>query len=102
MMELLPGGNILSPTPFSPAPDIRERDGELTHWDVLPEDVVVRRMVDCLRGVRHLHSNLVVHGDVKPSNLLLTPSGGIKVADMVRADCLLSCRPYRVGLRFRA
>jgi len=33
-------------------------------------------------GLQHLHEQGVVHRDVKPSNLMLTPSGRVKVLDL--------------------
>ena len=38
-------------------------------------------LLGTLRGVAFCHANWVLHRDLKPGNLLLTSSGGIKVAD---------------------
>lgn len=38
-------------------------------------------MEDVCRGVEHLHVREILHRDIKPGNLLLTPSGGVKVSD---------------------
>ncbi|NLS95114.1 MAG: serine/threonine protein kinase [Planctomycetaceae bacterium] len=35
----------------------------------------------CLEALDRLHSRGVVHGDVKPSNIMLTPEGDVKVVD---------------------
>ncbi|GAV75845.1 Pkinase domain-containing protein [Cephalotus follicularis] len=49
---------------------------------VLPEDVIstmVARRV--LEGLRYLHGMQIVHGDIKPSNLLINAEGDVKIAD---------------------
>lgn len=38
-------------------------------------------LVDCLEALRFLHANGVIHGDVKPSNLLTDAGGRVKLGD---------------------
>jgi serine/threonine-protein kinase len=41
----------------------------------------VRIMEDACRGVEHLHVRGILHRDIKPGNLLVAPSGAVKVSD---------------------
>ena len=47
----------------------------------LAPDIVRTVLICCLSGLRSIHSNGVLHGDVKPSNLLYTTRGLIKLGD---------------------
>jgi cell division cycle 2-like protein len=38
-------------------------------------------MLQLLRGVEHLHENWIIHRDLKTSNLLLSDTGVLKIAD---------------------
>ena len=39
----------------------------------------LRLFLDACSAVRYAHRNLVVHGDLKPSNILVTPEGVVKI-----------------------
>src|SRR5688572_11418185 len=41
----------------------------------------VRLFLDVLAAVAHAHSHLVVHRDIKPTNILVTPQGVVKLLD---------------------
>ena len=48
-----------------------------------PMDLDQLRMVlaNCLTGLHFLHTNGVIHGDIKPSNILVAPPNRIKLGD---------------------
>ncbi|XP_057899762.1 uncharacterized protein LOC131095718 [Melospiza georgiana] len=47
----------------------------------LSEDQMAAICRECLQGLYFLHSNHVIHGDVKSSNILLRSDGSVKLAD---------------------
>jgi len=66
---------------------------------------VARLVADAADALAHAHAHGVIHRDVKPSNLLLTPEGRVKVVDfgiardetagtMTRSDQVLGSLPY--------
>jgi len=48
----------------------------------LSEDSAKQIFRDALLGVEYLHYQKIIHGDLKPANLLITESGNVKVADL--------------------
>ncbi|GAX77682.1 hypothetical protein CEUSTIGMA_g5125.t1 [Chlamydomonas eustigma] len=68
IMEYVEGGCVLQGSrPTSKVP--------------LLEPVAKEYFRDILKGVEYLHFNKIVHGDLKPDNLLLTMSAKVKVSD---------------------
>ncbi|KAG0465727.1 hypothetical protein HPP92_019891 [Vanilla planifolia] len=45
------------------------------------EDTSRRRLRDIISGLIYLHAHGVVHGDIKPENLLVTKNGVVKIGD---------------------
>mmetsp|Transcript_19792 Transcript_19792/g.36474 ORF Transcript_19792/g.36474 Transcript_19792/m.36474 type:complete len:1210 (+) Transcript_19792:2977-6606(+) len=64
--EYCTGGNLL---------ELIEQDKSL------PEEVVLDFGADLVRGLIYLHSNGVIFGDLKPSNVLLNEFGSLKLSD---------------------
>eukprot|EP00759_Apiculatamorpha_spiralis_P034156 PhF_6_TR35353/c1_g1_i1/m.51309 len=47
----------------------------------MPPDLLRRFLRDILNAVKYLHSKDIIHGDIKPHNVLLDSSGACKLAD---------------------
>lgn len=65
-MEFVPGGSISS---------------IINRFGPLPEMVFCKYTKQILQGVAYLHENCVVHRDIKGNNLMLMPTGVIKLID---------------------
>ncbi|KAJ8754404.1 hypothetical protein K2173_002855 [Erythroxylum novogranatense] len=48
---------------------------------VMPENVISAVAHGVLLGLQYLHRMQIVHGDIKPSNLLINARGDVKIAD---------------------
>uniref|UniRef100_G3WTL0 Mitogen-activated protein kinase kinase kinase 19 n=2 Tax=Sarcophilus harrisii TaxID=9305 RepID=G3WTL0_SARHA len=65
-MEFVPGGSISS---------------IISRFGPLPEMVISKYTKQILQGVAYLHENCVVHRDIKGNNVMLMPTGIIKLID---------------------
>ncbi|NXT10697.1 M3K19 kinase, partial [Prunella fulvescens] len=65
-MEFVPGGSISS---------------ILNRFGPLPEVVLCKYTKQILQGVAYLHDNCVVHRDIKGNNVMLMPTGVVKLID---------------------
>ncbi|XP_022140398.1 serine/threonine-protein kinase GRIK1 [Momordica charantia] len=47
----------------------------------LDEDIARKYLRDIVSGLMYLHAHNIVHGDIKPDNLLITHDGTVKIGD---------------------
>ncbi len=78
IMEYVPGTNLKT--------IIREK-GTLNHTDAL------ELMIQAAAGIGYAHRAGLVHCDIKPHNMLVTPDGRLKVTDFGIARAVASIRP---------
>ncbi|XP_061861135.1 mitogen-activated protein kinase kinase kinase 19 [Colius striatus] len=77
-MEFVPGGSISS---------------VINRFGPLPETVLCNYTKQILQGVAYLHANCVVHRDIKGNNVLLMPTGVVKLIDFGCARRLARASP---------
>ncbi|HEX7286536.1 MAG TPA: serine/threonine-protein kinase, partial [Candidatus Angelobacter sp.] len=53
----------------------------LTQQRILPAEEVVQLSRQICRGLDYAHTHGIVHRDVKPANIMITPSGTVKIMD---------------------
>lgn len=64
----------------------------ITHWmkGSAPDAEAMQIITGCCEAVSYAHSRGIVHGDLKPSNVLVTPTRGIKLVDFGSAAAELT------------
>jgi len=50
-------------------------------FDCLPEEVAGDYFRQAVLGLEYLHFHKVVHGDIKPENMLVSSNGELKISD---------------------
>ncbi len=63
----------------------------------LQPGIAISIMQDCLSAISSLHRNGIIHGDLKPANIMLKRTGSAKIIDMGSAcesDDLRGLRPF--------
>jgi DNA-binding NtrC family response regulator/serine/threonine protein kinase len=70
------------------------RDALWRRGSPVPWDVALHVAVEGLRGLMHLRARGVVHGALKPGNLLIDQAGRVKVAHFGLAEGLFAAHPF--------
>ena len=84
--------------PFIEGETMRQR---LARDGAFPVSDAVRIALDLARALAHVHSHAVVHRDVKPENVLLSPNGAILLDfGHARAPSLMSASESRDAKRY--
>lgn len=73
----------------------------ITQWmkGTAPDSEAMQIITGCCEAVSYAHSHGIVHGDLKPSNVLITPDMGIKLVDFGSAAAESSGAAIAVSAR---
>jgi serine/threonine-protein kinase len=66
----------------------------------LPPDQAINIAIQAAEGLDYAHRRGLVHRDVKPQNMLLTPDGHVRIADFGIAKSHLSTAVTQAGMTF--
>ncbi|KAI1230412.1 hypothetical protein IHE44_0010399 [Lamprotornis superbus] len=83
-MEYMPGGSVKD---------------QLKAYGALTENVTRRYTRQILEGVSYLHSNMIVHRDIKGANILRDSSGNVKLGDFGASKRLQTICMSGTGIR---
>ena len=86
LMEFCSGGSVLALMRREGRPLGTQHDGEA---------LVAYVASACLNGLAYLHSNGIIHRDLKCGNILLTRDGGVRLADFGTAAFMSTTAPGR-------
>jgi len=81
-------------TELVPGLDLRR---QVLKYGKLDETMAASVISQAARGLGHAHSQGLVHRDVKPANLLVTPEGHVKVLDLGLAGSVLESESMRLN-----
>ena len=54
----------------------------------IPEDIVWKYIIQCMRGVESLHAQKIIHRDIKPANVFVGAGDVMKIGDLGIAKIL--------------
>lgn len=78
--------------------NVKER---LQRAGTMQVSTVLDIMVPVLEALEYAHSNRIVHGDLRPQDIIVSPDGEVKVTDFGLASALRACPEVadRMGMR---
>jgi serine/threonine-protein kinase len=72
-------------------------EARLKRLGTIPVEQVIRIAIQTLDGLQHAHDKGVIHRDMKPSNLMISPEGEVKIMDFGIARISGNSRFTRIG-----
>ncbi|MDF3127691.1 serine/threonine-protein kinase [Kiritimatiellaeota bacterium B1221] len=66
---------VMEVADFASLDDVLEEEGQID------EPLAIQISIDVMKGLRAAYKNELIHGDIKPANILITHKGHAKVAD---------------------
>lgn len=82
-------GKLLMVMEYCEAGPLVDEHGKFSHCqDDMPEIIVQHFFKQITSAIEYLHSQGVVHGDIKPENMLLSGDGSLKISDFGQSQIL--------------
>ena len=80
ILEYMPSGDLEDFIDYFKRNE-QQKFGQWMILRLIPEKVILQILRDCMYGLQCLHSQSVVHRDIKPQNLFLR-DGRVKIGDL--------------------
>ncbi len=77
-------GSFFISMEFVDGPDLQQ----LMHWQPFPTEIGLMVLLQAVKGLEYAHRQGTIHCDVKPSNILISKTGKVKVLDFGLAQAV--------------